>query len=115
MNRTANPYIRSTTAKIPAHSIIDLGIRRLRGFGQERGRRHDLAGLAVPALRNVHVLPRLLKRMGAVGRQPFDGGDWPARSSSNRREAGPDGFPSQMYGACPALADSAAILGSGQL
>ena len=39
------------------------------------GRLHDLAGLAVAALRHLLGDPGLLQRMAAVGRQPFDGGD----------------------------------------
>ena len=37
---------------------------------EQRRRRHDLAGLAVAALRHVELLPRALHRVRAVGERP---------------------------------------------
>ena len=51
----------------------------LRLLVEQRRGRHDLAGLAVAALRHVDLLPRQLQRVGAVGRQPFDRRDGCAR------------------------------------
>ena len=42
-------------------------------FSQQRGRRHDLAGLTIAALRNLQVDPRRLHCLGLFALQPFDG------------------------------------------
>ena len=56
-------------------AVIDFRIGGVRRALQQSGGRHDLACLAVSALRHVHRLPRHLNRMKAIRRKPFDGGD----------------------------------------
>src|SRR4030088_156578 len=74
MHRAAEPLIGAATADIGEISV-DISVGRGR-IGLEIGRgRHDLAGLAVTALRDLFAQPRLLHRMPAVGREPLDGGD----------------------------------------
>src|SRR5919205_3712369 len=69
----ADALIGSATADIACHGVVDVVVRRVRRLLQERRRLHDLAGLAIAALRHIQVAPRLLHRMIAVGRQAFDG------------------------------------------
>ena len=77
---------------------------------QQRGSGHDLAGLAVAALRNVDFLPGNLQRMCAVRREPFNGRYLGIRGGRDRRQAGADGLSAQMHGAGAALANPASIL-----
>ena len=59
--------------RLPFIARVDVARRSASAMrGEQRRRRHDLAGLAVAALRHVELLPRALQRMRAVGRQPFD-------------------------------------------
>ena len=63
---------------------IDLFVRGSGVFSQQVRRRHDLAGLTVPALRHVDVVPSDLHRVGAIRRQPLDGGDLGALEPGDR-------------------------------
>jgi hypothetical protein len=49
-------------ADVSAHRGIDVGIRRMRVLGQERSRCHNLARLAISALRNLLFNPGSLQR-----------------------------------------------------
>ena len=57
---------------LPAMARVDVGVGRMRLFGQERRGLHDLADLAVAALGDVARHPRALHADGSVGAQPFD-------------------------------------------
>ena len=88
------------------------------GFGVAReqgGAAHDLAGLAVAALRHVDLLPRALRGMIAVGRQAFDGGDAAAGDLADRRRARPRRDAVEMNGAGAAEAAAAAELGADEI
>src|SRR5881394_409875 len=61
-------------------------------FGKKRCRLHDLAGLAVAALRDLLEDPGLLQGMIALGGQTFDGGDLLAERVADRGLAGANGF-----------------------
>src|SRR5215207_4917625 len=63
------------TADVPVHRGGDLVVRRIGVARQKCRAAHDLPGLAIPALRNVDLLPRPLRRMIAVRRQALDGRD----------------------------------------
>jgi deoxyhypusine synthase len=82
--------------------------------GQQRGGRHDLPGLAVAALGHVQLLPGLLQRVGAVGRQPFDRDDGGARRVGHRCLAGAHRAASQMDGAGAARAGPAPVFRAGR-
>src|SRR5262245_45017683 len=95
------------------HRVVDVLVGRLGRALQERGRRHDLPGLAIAALRNVERGPRLLHRMRAGGRQAFDrddlvgglhGGDG---NGARAHEAAVE-----VHGAGATLRDAAAVLGA---
>src|SRR5437867_8963704 len=61
VNRLADAQVRSTPADGAFHGLVDLGVGGLRLPGQQGRGRHDLAGLAVAALRHVEVHPRSLE------------------------------------------------------
>src|SRR5258708_28912279 len=61
-------------------------------LGEKRCRLHDLAGLAVAALRDLLEDPGLLQRMIALGGQTFDGGDFLADGVADLGLAGTNGF-----------------------
>src|SRR6266850_2701968 len=113
MHRAAEPLIGAATADI-GEIGVDIGVGRVR-IGLEIGRRrHDLAGLAVTALRDLFAQPRLLHRMLAVGREPLDSGDLLPCDGSDRHRAGANGLAVHMHGASAALGDAAAEFRSGQ-
>src|SRR5690606_17315300 len=75
--RTLDRRLYSVVGHAPAqhafHSLADFGIGRVRIPVEQRLRGHDLAVLAVAALRHLLVDPRLLQGMQrAVLRQPFE-------------------------------------------
>ncbi len=76
MDGFAHANVSATAAEIAVHGGIDLLVGWL-GSALQQGRGgHDLAGLAVAALGDIHVNPGLLERMRVVGREAFDGGDF---------------------------------------
>ena len=81
---------------------------RIGVLGEQRGRLHDLAGLAVSALRNLLGDPCLLQRVVALGAEPFDGGDFLADGIAERGLAGSYGFTVDVDRAGPTQAGAAA-------
>src|ERR1700730_7225955 len=59
--------ISPAAADIAVHMRDDVGARRLRILGEKLGRLHDLAGLAVAALRHLLGDPGFLQRMRGIG------------------------------------------------
>src|SRR6516164_5025172 len=59
--------VAATAADVAAHCVVDLGLGRVLGRRQQCGGLHDLAGLAIAALRDIQGAPGLLHRMVAVG------------------------------------------------
>src|SRR5262249_8814709 len=89
--------------------------RRILIAGEELGGLHDLARLAIAALRYLLGDPGLLQGMAAVGRQPFDGGDRLAFDELDRHRAGAHRLAVDMDRAGPAGGNAAAELGAGEL
>ena len=92
----ADAGIGAAAADVAGHGGVDVGVGRLLAVGQrleEGGRAHDLAALAVAALRHVVLDPRGLHgradAVGAIG-DGFDGGDLLAVGGRDRRDAGAD-------------------------
>src|SRR5712691_9518652 len=53
----ADPHISAAAADVPRHGSVDIAVGRV-GVGREQGRRgHDLAGLAIAALRHLQRDP----------------------------------------------------------
>src|SRR5215475_15273606 len=73
LNRTHNALIGATAADIGAHVFDDLLARRLRIVLEQVGRAHDLAGLAIAALRHALGEPGFLYGMARIRRQALDG------------------------------------------
>src|SRR5713226_4534656 len=93
---------------------VDVRVGRIGVPAQEPRRRHDHAGLAIAALRNVERGPSLLNGVIAAPRQPLDGRDLPALRHHHRHDAGSRRGAVDMHGAGTAEADAAAELASGQ-
>src|SRR6266536_1671821 len=88
--RLAYADIGSAAAEIAVHGCVDVLVGRLRVFGEQGGGGHDLAGLAVAALRHVDFLPGELHGVGAVRRKAFERGDGLSAHRGNGCEAGTD-------------------------
>ena len=65
----ADAHIGATAADIAGHRCVDVGIVGLRRLGEQRRRRHDLAGLAVAALDHLEIKPGLLDFGAGLGRR----------------------------------------------
>jgi hypothetical protein len=108
MHRAPDPLIGAATADV-RDGIVDLGVARL-GIGLEkRGHGHDLAGLAIAALRHVVLEPGALHRMGRIRGQALDGGDRDAVDGADRHRARPHGLAIDVHGASAALGDAATV------
>src|SRR5438093_797977 len=107
--------MRRAPADVARHGRHDVLVARIRIAGQERRRGHELAGLAVPALRHLLGDPGDLQRMPAGRVQALDGRDLLARGLRHRRLARTHGPAVEMHRARAALRDAAAELRAGQL
>src|SRR6202051_5398567 len=85
MDRRANALVRSATAYVARHSRVDILIAGILIVFEKSNRLHDLAGLAVAALWNPNLHPRLLHRMH--GRDAFNRRNLGAADSAHRRSA----------------------------
>ena len=76
MNGGADAGIGATATQIALHGRVDFSVRRAGDLGQQCGGLHDLAGLTIPALRNLMIDPGLLDRgQRRWCADTFDGGD----------------------------------------
>src|SRR3954454_23539722 len=75
MHRFANSDVRAAAAEIAVHRGVDVAVRWFGLAREERAGRHDLARLAVAALRDIDLLPGNLDGMGSVLGDSFNGGD----------------------------------------
>ena len=112
MDTLANAQIGGATAQVAREGVVDVFIAGLRIIIEQRGGGHDLAGLAVAALRHVQFLPSLLQRMLAFGVQTLDGGDLFAADSGYRRHASAGWHTVEMHRTSTTLADAATELGA---
>src|SRR5439155_17082754 len=72
LDRRTNALVGSTAADISGHRFIDLLIGGLLLAVQQSHGLHDLPGLAIAALRHVHLHPRLLNQMQSLITETFD-------------------------------------------
>jgi len=113
MNGFANALIGATAADVAGHEIVDIGIGGIGLFGEQCDGGHDLAGLAVPALRDVFGDPGFLNGMEmTVGGEAFNGGDFLPGDGGNGGLARARGFAINVHGASAAEAGAAAKFGS---
>ena len=107
------PRIGAAAAQIARHRAIDVFVGRFAIDAQQGSRRHDLAGLAVAALRNLMFDPRRLHGVHRLRRpQPLDRGDVAADIADLQR-AGPHRLAIDMHGAGATHRDPAAIFRAG--
>ena len=92
LDRGADALIGAAPADVARHGAVDVRVGRIRRARQQRGRLHDLAALAVAALRDVVLGPGALHRVAAVGAQPLDGHDLLALQRPHRRLTRADGL-----------------------
>src|SRR3984957_2110917 len=83
----ANALIGPAAADVAVHRAVDVGVSRMRRLLQQRDRLHDLASLAIAALRHVDSAPGLLHGMIPFRVQAFDRGDGLAVHVSHLRLA----------------------------
>src|SRR2546426_4660006 len=96
------------------HRGVDIGVARAAVLGEQRYRGHDLAGLAVAALRHVLGDPGPLHGVAPAWRQPFDRGHALPGDRRDGHHAGSHGRAVEMHGAGPALRDAASELRAGE-
>src|SRR5262245_59008050 len=87
LDRAHDALIGAATAEIGAHVFHNLVARRFRIVLEQIGCTHDLAGLAVAALRDALGKPGLLHWVTGIRRQALDGRHRPARDLRNLRLA----------------------------
>src|SRR3954453_17369228 len=100
LDRLADADISAAAADVAAHRIVDVRIGRMRFILQQCRRRHDLARLAVSALRDLMVEPGLLDlRANRCRTYRLNRYDFGFTNAVDRRDAGTDGGAVEMHGA----------------
>src|SRR2546428_5775522 len=88
LDSLADSDIRTAATDVPRHCGVDVAIGRVGLGGEQRRCGHDLAGLAIAALRHLQIDPGLLDLLaGGGGTDGFDRSDAPARRGRDRRVA----------------------------
>src|SRR5262249_912028 len=109
LDRAQDAHMRAAAALEAGERLPDLGVGRLLGLIEERGRRHDPAVDAVTALRDLLLHVGLLDRMRLLERaEAGKGDDLAAAHRRHRRHAGPHRLAVDVHGAGAALRQSAA-------
>ena len=114
MDRSPNPRIRSATANVARHRLVNIFIGRLRLIAQQHRRAHQLSRLAIAALRNILFQPRALQWIAQVRRQPLDRRHEFPICPRNCRNTRAHRFSIDMHRACSALRHAAPIFCSGE-
>src|SRR6266853_4888952 len=88
LDSLADSHISTAATDVPRHGGVDVAIGRV-GVGREQRRGgHDLAGLAIAALRDLEIEPRLLNLpAGGCGANGLDRGDALAGRGGDRGHA----------------------------
>src|SRR5256885_15592071 len=76
LDRGADLVVRPAAADIAGHRLVDVLVARGLVRGEQRHRAHDLAALAVAALRHVVLDPRRLHRFADAARAPRPDGPY---------------------------------------
>src|SRR5580692_6298088 len=114
LDRGANAHVGAAPADVSSHCCVDVGILRVGSAGEQSGGGHDLARLAIAALRDLEVHPRLLdlaSRLRCV--DSLYGGDLSVTDRADRQQTGADRFAVDLHRAGAALGDAAAELRAG--
>src|SRR5882672_1181740 len=84
----AYSHIRTAATDVPGHGVVDIAIGRVGLGGKQRRCGHDLARLAIAALRHLQRDPGLLDpSAGGCGTNGLDRGDALAGRGSDRCDA----------------------------
>src|ERR1700731_4461382 len=113
-DRDMDALITAASTDVAVHGLVDLLVGRRRRLCQQRRRLHDLAGLAVAALRHADIAPGDLDGMLALGVEPLDGHDRLAGDVRHRDAAGAHRLTVEMNRAGAAQRDAATELRPGQ-
>src|SRR6266581_1183523 len=86
LDSLADAHISAAATDVPRHGGVDVAIGRVGLGGEQRRRGHDLAGLAIAALRHLKLDPGLLNLLaGGRGADGLDRGDaLPGRGRDGR-------------------------------
>src|SRR6266853_3008312 len=88
LDSLADSHISAAATDVPGHGGVDIAVCRVWFGGEQRRRGHDLAGLAIAALRDLEIEPCLLNLpAGGCGTDGLDRGDSLAGRGSDRRHA----------------------------
>src|ERR1700742_4310721 len=87
MDRVFDALVTAAAADVARHRFAYLVVGRFWIFRQKRSGLHDLASLAIAALRDIELAPGLLHGVIAGGVEAFDGRDFPADYVGNRGDA----------------------------
>src|SRR5882672_1953135 len=88
LDSLADSHISAAATDVPRHGGVDIAIGRVGLGGEQRRRGHDLAGLAIAALRHLELDPGLLDlSAGRCGTNGLDRGHALAGRGSDRRDA----------------------------
>src|SRR6185312_6396582 len=112
-DRLLDTTVGHAAAEVAVHVSDDLGLGRIVVLREQRRGLHDLAGLAVAALRDLLGDPGDLQRM--VAAEAFDGGDLLAHRVLRRGLAGAHGGAIEMYRTGAAQSGAATELRPGHL
>src|SRR5271156_585888 len=108
----ANALIGPTAANVAVHRTIDVGVGGMRALFQKRRGLHDLASLAVAALRHVERPPSCLNGVIPLRVKALDGGDRLGVRVADRGHARSDGLAIEMHRAGAGGGHAAAELGA---
>src|SRR5712691_3316295 len=114
LDRAHDARIGAAAADVGAHLVLDLRARRARVRREQRRGAHELARLAVAALRHALGEPRALQRVHSIGREALDRRDRFALHARDRHQAGEHALAVDMHHAGAALARAAAEFGAGE-
>ncbi len=114
VDRLSHPRVRAAAAQV-GHRRVDVRVGRLRVLREERGGRHDHAGLAIAALRDLMLDPRFLDPVQALFRQALDGDDLLADRRRCGQRTGTHRLAVDVHRAGAAHGDAAAVLRSGKV
>src|SRR5438270_6066894 len=115
LNGADDALIGPAAADVGAHMFDDFFAGRRRLLSEQVGRAHDLAGLAIAALRHALGEPGLLQRMRRIRRETLDRRHCSARDLVKLRLAGEGALAVNMHHAGTAQACPATKFGAGQL
>src|SRR5438309_9146289 len=88
LDSLADPDVRTAATDVPRHCGVDIAVGWVGICGEQRRRGHDLAGLAIAALRHLQLDPGLLNlSAGGCGPNGLDRGDALAGDCRDRRDA----------------------------